>query len=231
MQKTIVIVEDEPAIRENYADYLRKEGYRVRSYGGRDEALKGIQGNIPDMALLDIRLGSDMDGGFEICRALRASSATIPILFLTARDNDMDRISGLRLGADDYLSKDISLAHLNARISALFRRIEAYTAPPVQEQIMHRGALALDMQRYTARWRDTPIDLTLTEFWMTHCLALHPGHVKNREQLMNEANTVVDETTITSHIKRIRSKFIRADDAFDSIETVYGIGYRWLDNR
>lgn len=231
MQKTIVIVEDEPAIRENYADYLRKEGYRVRSYAGREEALKGIADNIPDMALLDIRLGSDMDGGFEVCRALRASSATIPILFLTARDNDMDRISGLRLGADDYLSKDISLAHLNARISALFRRIEAYMAPPAQEQVIRRGALALDMQRYTASWKEIPVELTLTEFWMTHCLALHPGHVKNREQLMNEANTVVDETTITSHIKRMRNKFTRADSEFNSIETVYGIGYRWLDRR
>jgi two-component system OmpR family response regulator len=229
MQRTIAIVEDEPALRENYADFLTREGYQVRTYSDRAQALTGIRAQMPDIALLDIRLESDLDGGFEICRELRSLSATIPIIFLTARDNDMDRISGLRLGADDYLSKDISLVHLTARITALFNRIEAYSKAPQQEQIIHRGPLQLDLHRYVAWWKEHRVDLTLTEFWMVHSLALHVGHVKNRDQLMDEANTVVDEATITSHIKRIRNKFKRMDSEFDHIETVYGLGYRWIE--
>jgi two-component system OmpR family response regulator len=230
MSKTIAIVEDEPAIRQNYADAIGKQGYQIQQYASRDEALKAFDRQLPDLALLDIGLGDEVDGGFELCRTLRAMSPTLPIIFLTARDSDLDAISGLRLGADDYLTKDISLPNLCARISAFFRRVEAVQNSATVEDIVERGDLSLDMNRFVAYWRDTPVDLTLTEFWIVHTLAKRPGHVKNREQLMEDARIVVDDATITSHIKRVRNKFLKIDSDFDRIDTVYGMGYRWLDH-
>ncbi len=229
MPQHIAIVEDEPAIRDNYADALRRQGYKVVLYGTRDEALQAFNSRLPDLALLDIGLEEDAEGGFEICRLLRAKSDTVPIIFLTARDSDLDIISGLRLGADDYLTKDISLPNLCARIAAFFRRLDALTASPKQEDIMERGSLRLDMNRFQVSWQEQQVDLTLTEFWIVHALARHPGHVKNREQLMEDARIVVDDATITSHIKRIRNKFLKHDTNFNCIETVYGMGYRWLE--
>jgi len=229
MPQHIAIVEDEPAIRENYADALRQQGYKVALYGTRDEALQAFHTRLPDLALLDIGLEDDAEGGFEICRVLRAKSGTVPIIFLTARDSDLDIISGLRLGADDYLTKDISLPNLCARIAAFFRRLDAFAASPSQEEIIERGPLRLDMNRFTVYWHDNLVDLTLTELWIVHTLARHPGHVKNREQLMEDARIVVDDATITSHVKRIRNKFLNYDADFNCIETVYGMGYRWLE--
>lgn len=229
MPQHIAIVEDEPVIRENYADALRRQGYKVALYSTRDEALQAFSSRLPDLALLDIGLEDDAEGGFEICRLLRAKSDTVPIIFLTARDSDLDIISGLRLGADDYLTKDISLPNLCARIAAFFRRLDAITTSPKQEDIIERGPLRLDMNRFRVYWHDQRVDLTLTEFWIIHTLARHPGHVKNREQLMEDARIVVDDATITSHIKRIRNKFLKHDANFNCIETVYGMGYRWLE--
>jgi two-component system OmpR family response regulator len=230
MAKRIAIVEDEPAIRNNYADALRKQGFEVEPYGNRPEAMKGFQRHLPDLALLDIGLEDEVDGGFEICRELRRMSPTLPIVFLTARDSDLDTISGLRLGADDYLTKDISIPNLCARITALFRRIDAFSSPPENEHIIERGPLVMDMNRFSVKWRDHAVDLTLTEFWMIHTLALRPGHVKNREQLMQDAKIVVDDATITSHIKRIRNKFLAVDKSFNCVDTVYGMGYRWVED-
>lgn len=229
MSKTIAIVEDEPALRENYAAALRKQGYHTLTYATRAEALDAFRRRLPDLALLDIGLASDAEGGFELCRELRALSATVPIIFLSARDSDLDIISGLRLGADDYLTKDISIPHLTARIAALFRRLDALRTPTNVEQLLERGPLTLDANRYCVRWHDQPVDLTLTEFWMVHALVLHPGHVKNREQLMRDANIVVDDATITSHVKRMRAKFVAVDGKFVCIDTVYGMGYRWVE--
>lgn len=229
MSRTIAIVEDEPAIRQNYAEAISKQGYRVEQYANREEAMGAFDRRLPDLALLDIGLGEEIDGGFELCRSLRALSPTLPIIFLTARDSDLDTISGLRLGADDYLTKDISLPNLCARISAFFRRLEAMNSNS-EEDILHRGDLRLDMNRFAAYWRDAPVDITLTEFWIIHTLARRPGHVKSREQLMHDARIVVDDATITSHIKRVRNKFLRLDPDFDRIDTVYGMGYRWLDH-
>jgi two-component system OmpR family response regulator len=229
MPHHIAIVEDEPAIRDNYADALRQQGYKVALYGTRDEALQAFNSRLPDLALLDIGLEDDAEGGFELCRVLRAKSDTVPIIFLTARDSDLDIISGLRLGADDYLTKDISLPNLCARIAAFFRRLDAIKTSPQQEDIIERRPLRLDMNRFSVHWQDQLVDLTLTEFWIVHALARHPGHVKNREQLMEDARIVVDDATITSHIKRIRNKFLKYDANFNCIETVYGMGYRWLE--
>jgi two-component system OmpR family response regulator len=225
--RRIAIVEDEPAIRENYADVLRRQGYEVHAYPSRLDAMASFKVRLPDLAIIDVGLGAEVDGGFSLCRELRARSEQLPIIFLTARDSDFDVVSGLRLGADDYLTKDISLPHLLARIAALFRRSDALAATEGAEEIIERGDLMLDLKRFVATWKAQPVELTLTEFWMVHALAKFPGHVKNRDQLMQEANVVVDDSTITSHIKRIRKKFMQPDIAFDQVETVYGMGYRW----
>jgi two-component system, OmpR family, response regulator len=227
MARRIAIVEDDPAIRANYADAFRKHGYEVSAYAGRIEAMAALATRLPDLALLDIGLGDEPDGGFALCRELRALSPTLPILFLTARDSDFDAVSGLRMGADDYLTKDVSLPHLLARVSALFRRADLLAQPAQTEDILERGKLKLDMKRFSVAWDGKAVELTLTEFWMVHALAKFPGHVKNREQLMAEAHVVVDDSTITSHIKRIRKKFTLNDPGFACIDSVYGMGYRW----
>jgi len=230
MSRRIAIVEDEAAIRENYAAAFRREGYSVDMYDARKPALEAFVARLPDLVVIDINLKDDIEGGFELCRSLRSQSADLPIIFLTARDNEFDAVSGLRLGADDYLTKDISLPHLMARVAALFRRMEALQSPESADSRMQRGDLEIDIDRMTVRWKDQPIGLTLTEFWMVHALARYPGHVKNRQQLMDAAQAVLDDNTITSHIKRIRRKFVATDTAFNAVETVYGMGYRWLDS-
>ena len=229
MSRRIAIVEDDAAIRENVADTLRRQGYDVASYSDRPQALAALKSRLPDLAIVDIGLGADVDGGFTLVRELRAMSDQLPIIFLTARDSDFDLVAGLRLGADDYLTKNISMPHLLARIAALFRRTDVMRSPPKVEETMDRGPLRLDLKRMTASWREHPVDLTLTEFWMVHALAKYPGHVKSRDSLMSDANLVIDDATITSHIKRIRKKFLAVNGAFDAIDTVYGMGYRWLE--
>jgi two-component system, OmpR family, response regulator len=181
MARRIAIVEDDPAIRENYADALRRQGYEVAAFPNRPDALKAMQVRLPDLALIDIELGNEIEGGFALCRELRALSVTLPIIFLTARDGDLDTVSGLRMGADDYLTKDISLPHLLARIAALFRRIEVMGAPPAAEDVLERGALKLNIKRMEAHWAEQSVELTLTEFWIVHALAKFPGHVKDRD--------------------------------------------------
>jgi two-component system OmpR family response regulator len=230
MSKRIAIVEDEAAIRENYADVLRSQGYQVQTYADRDSATQAFTLRLPHLVILDIGLEEEYDGGFILCQWLRTLSTTLPIIFLTARDNDFDTVSGLRIGADDYLTKDISLPHLSARISALFRRQDAMKEPQQVDHLINVGSMTIDSQRMSVMWKNQLIDLTITEFWMVYALAKHPGHVKNRTQLMQDSNIFVDDSTITSHIKRIRKKFIRIDATFDYIETVYGMGYRWNED-
>jgi len=229
MAYQIAIVEDEAAIRENYADVLRKQGYQVKCYGNRSDAQAAFEARLPDLAVIDIGLADEIDGGFALCQWLRSKSATLPIIFLSARDSDFDVVSGLRMGADDYLTKDISLPHLLARIAALFRRIEVMDSHRDEEDLLERGDLRIDSQRIDCRWKGAAVDLTLTEFWMVHALARRVGHVKSRQQLMQESRMVVDDATITSHIKRIRKKFQAVDPDFDCIDTVYGMGYRWQE--
>jgi len=227
MPHHIAIIEDETAIAANYRDALQRQGFRVSLYSDRDSATTAFARQLPDLAIIDVGLGDEIEGGFDLCRELRSRCPELPIVFLTARDSELDIISGLRLGADDYLTKDISQAQLLARIVALFRRVQALRSPVQEEHVIERGELSLNLERMTASWRQQVIDLTVTEFWIVHALAKHAGHVKNRQQLMDAANVVLDDNTITSHIKRIRRKFQSADGGFTAIETAYGVGYRW----
>lgn len=227
LKKSVAIVEDEPALQENYRQALERAGYSVAVYGTRIEAITAFAERLPQLAIIDVGLGDEIEGGFELCRELRSMAPQLPIVFLTARDSELDTISGLRLGADDYLTKDISLAHLVARVVALFRRVDALTQPDLPEDKIESGDLTVDLKRMTANWKQQPLALSVTELWMVHALARHPGHVKSRQQLMEAANVVLDDATITSHIKRIRRKFLDADSSFDCIETAYGMGYRW----
>lgn len=228
MVRSIYIVEDEPAIAENYRDFLMQHGFAVSVYGDRIQALDGFSQRLPDLAIIDVGLGEEIEGGFDLCRSLRTQAPQLPIIFLTARDSDFDIVSGLRVGADDYLTKNISQQHMLARIVALFRRIDALTNSLDQSnEQLRRGELIVDMDTLHATWQGHPLELTITELWMLHSLAKHPGHVKNRQQLMDAANVVLDDNTITSHIKRIRKKFIAIDPQFKSIQTAYGMGYRW----
>ncbi|QUJ70278.1 proteobacterial dedicated sortase system response regulator (plasmid) [Photobacterium sp. GJ3] len=225
--KQIAIVEDETAIRENYTDVLKKHGYGVQGYADRLQAQAAFDVKLPDLAIIDIGLGHEIDGGFTLCQSLRAMSPTLPIIFLTARDSDFDTVCGLRMGADDYLTKDISLPHLVARIAALFRRSELLSVPSSAETLLRRDALTIDQNKMQIFWQEQRIDLTVTEFWMVYALAKRPGHVRSRQDLMDDARVVVDDSTITSHVKRIRKKFLQHDPDFDQIHTVYGMGYRW----
>jgi len=228
MKRKIAIIEDEPAIRANYCDALTKYGYEVVDFDNRIDALAHFEITLPDLVIIDVGLGDDVEGGFEICRQLRVKSPELPMIFLTARDSELDQILGLKLGADDYLTKDITLPHMMARIVALFRRVEAMQSNVQKhEEQLTRGSLDVNVDRMNVTWKSHLIDLTVTEFWMLHALIKHPGHVKNRTQLMDAANTVLDDNTITSHIKRIRKKFAAIDSSFDSIQTAYGMGYRW----
>ena len=227
MQRHIAIVEDEAAIRHNYQEALRRYGYHVNGYADRAVAMAAFERRLPELVIIDVGLQDEPEGGFDLCRQLRGRSRSLPIIFLTARDSDLDVISGLRLGADDYLTKDISLQHLVARVVALFRRVEALSGPGSEEQLLQRGALQLSVEQMAVSWNEVPVDLTVTEFWIVHSLVRHPGYVRTRPQLMDDANVVVDDQTITSHVKRIRRKFVAIDPAFDQLETVYGAGYRW----
>jgi two-component system response regulator ChvI len=182
------------------------------------------------LAILDI-LMPRMDG-LELCRKLRAASEELPIVFLTSRDEEFDRVLGLELGADDYLCKPFSMRELVARVKVLFRRASLRRNPSPTPRELRAGPMVLDLDRYEACWDGLRVPLTVTEFRLLHALARHPGHVKTRVQLLAEAypdDTFVSDRTIDSHVKRLRRKFEAVDRRFDRVETVYGLGYRWRE--
>ena len=229
---SVAVVDDELTIRETVGFALEREGYRVTTHADGVEAWSAFEQELPDLVVLDI-LMPRMDG-LELCRRLRGVSTTVPIIFLTSKDEEFDRVLGLELGADDYLCKPFSMRELMARVKVLFRRLALASVPPSDdEEILRLGPLALDVRRYTATWNGVTIPLTVTEFMMLHALARRPGHVKTRQQLMDEGyphDTFVSDRTIDSHIKRIRKKFCAVDPAFDAIDTVYGLGYRYAEH-
>ena len=225
MTYRIALVEDDEMLRANYTQALKREGYMVSAYAGRQEALDAFALQLPDLAILDIMLQDEMEGGFEICRELRQLSPTIPIIFLTARDSDLDKVSGLRLGAWDYLTKNTTtLDFLPVRISALFKMLEALRgATGSSEHVITAGKLRIEEERKQVYWDNRLLNLTLTEFWLLFSL------VKSHEQLMESANVVVTNNAIAAHIRRIREKFRDIDPTFDAIRAEYGMGYRWLE--
>jgi two-component system response regulator ChvI len=230
---TIAVVDDEMGVRDSVGKALRREGYQVVTYADGLDAWESFEHHLPDLAVLDI-LMPRLDG-LELCRRLRTASATLPIIFLTSKDEEFDRVLGLELGADDYLCKPFSMRELTARVKVLFRRLALIRAGTVtvEEDIITLGDLSMDLQRYLARWKDQPIQLTVTEFLILRALARHPGHVKSRQQLMEEGyphDTFVSDRTIDSHIKRLRKKFNAIDPDFDGVETVYGLGYRYRES-
>jgi len=226
----IAVVDDEQTIRETVGFALRREGHDVQLFADGLEAWTAFQQERPSLVILDI-LMPRMDG-LELCRKVRSVSETIPIIFLTSRDEELDRILGLELGADDYLCKPFSMRELSARVKVLLRRQALLNQPAEHrsESVLEAGKLALDLQRYTVRWNGREVGLTVTEFLMLRALVRHPGHVKTRKQLTTEGyphDTFVSERTIDSHIKRLRRKLEETDPSFDRIETVYGLGYRY----
>jgi two-component system response regulator ChvI len=228
----VAVVDDEKNIRETLAFALKREGYRVNTYADGAEAWEAFRQQLPGLAVLDILLPR-MDG-HELCRRLRARSEALPIIFLTSKDEELDRVLGLELGADDYLCKPFSVRELVARVKVLFRRATLSSDPSrrEEEKILRSGHLELDGLRYRASWRGKPVALTVTEFLLLQALVRHPGHVKTRQQLMEEAypkDLYVAERTIDSHVKRLRRKFEESDPAFSGIDTVHGLGYRWQE--
>jgi DNA-binding response OmpR family regulator len=228
---TVAIVEDEQNIRDNVAFALKREGYSVETFADGQHAWQSFQATLPDLIVLDIIMPR-MDG-LELCRRVRGISETVPIVFLTSRDDEFDRVLGLELGADDYLCKPFSMRELIARIKVLFRRLALARDPGADDdELLEVGRMTLDLRRYTARWDGRLIGLTVTEFMILRALVRHPGFVKTRQQLMEEGyphDTFVSDRTIDSHIKRLRKKFVAVDEGFDRIDTVYGLGYRYSE--
>jgi DNA-binding response OmpR family regulator len=229
---TVAVVDDEDNIRETLAFALRRDGYPVELYAHGLEAWTSFQRKLPGLVILDI-LMPEMDG-LELCRRIRSLSESVPIIFLTSRDDEIDRVLGLEIGADDYLCKPFSMRELLARVKVLFRRaaLDQNTTRPNDNAPLRLGDLELDLQRYTMRWKGAPVSLTVTEFMMLHALVRHPGHVKTRKQLHQDGyphDAYVSDRTIDSHIKRLRRKFEEVDPEFERIETVYGLGYRYKE--
>jgi two-component system, OmpR family, response regulator ChvI len=237
--KTIALVDDDRNILVSVAMALEAEGFAVKTFNDGVEALKGLTATPPDLAVLDIKMPR-MDG-MELLNRLRKQSQ-LPIIFLTSKDDEVDEVLGLRLGADDYITKPFSQRLLIERIRALLRRREladqaasgksAPANPAPGEQPITRGELVLDPARHVCAWKGTELSLTVTEFLLLQALAQRPGLVKSRDNLMDAAygdNIYVDDRTIDSHIKRLRKKFRVVDGEFAQIETLYGLGYRYRE--
>ena len=231
MSRKVAIVEDDYDQRENFADALKGSGYEVSTYANRREALAGMRSNMPDLAILDIMLENEMDGGFDLCRDLRSMSPTLPIIFLTARDSDIDRVSGLRLDAWDYLTKPLNMQFLSVRINSLFRIVDSLGQSRANGDDEHRlkiGDLEINEDSMSISWQGQELSLTLTEFWLIESMARHPDHVKTYENMMQiTKQSYVERNTINGYIRRIRNKFKEIDPAFKHIQTVFGVGYKW----
>jgi len=227
----IALVDDDQNILASVSITLEAEGYDVVTYTDGAEALRGLTAEPVDLAVLDIKMPR-MDG-MELLQRLRAKSS-LPIIFLTSKDDEVDELMGLRMGADDYIKKPFSQRLLIERIRAILRRGEARHegTQDLSDKALIRGELVIDPERHLCTWKGGPVNLTVTEFLLLQSLAQRPGHVKSRDQLIDAAygeNIYVDDRTIDSHIKRLRKKFREVDQDFSDIETLYGVGYRYKD--
>ncbi|GJL85618.1 MAG: DNA-binding response regulator [Micavibrio sp.] len=230
MVSRIALVDDDRNILTSVSMALEAEGYEVETYNDGETGLAGLNANMPDLVVLDIKMPR-MDG-LEVLSKLREKSS-VPVIFLTSKDDEIDEVVGLRMGADDYITKPFSQRLLIERIKTLLRRgsLQAPEKSQSEEQII-RGSLTLDDSRHLCTWKGEPLNMTVTEYLLLKVLALHPGHVKKRDQLINMAygeNIHVDDRTIDSHIKRVRKKFKNVDSDFNQIETLYGVGYRYKE--
>lgn len=233
MTHNIALIDDDRNILTSVSMALETEGFGVKTFSDGEEGLKGVVANPPDLLVLDIKMPR-MDG-MEVLSKLREQSS-IPVIFLTSKDDEVDEVIGLRMGADDYITKPFSQRLLIERIRALLRRQDLLKqkeeGPKVAVESVVRGNLELDDARHLCTWKGKPVNLTVTEYLLVKALAQRPGHVKNRDQLIDMAygeNIYVDDRTIDSHIKRVRKKFRQVDDDFNHIETLYGIGYRYKE--
>ena len=232
MSHNIALVDDDRNIITSVSMALEAEGFSVKTYNDGEEGLSGITSNPPDLVVLDIKMPR-MDG-MEVLGKLRESSS-LPVIFLTSKDDEVDEVIGLRMGADDYITKPFSQRLLIERIRALLRRQQLEAEPATETEsgeTFQLGALTIDDARHLCAWNNEPVNLTVTEFLLVKALATRPGHVKNRDQLIDLAygeNIYVDDRTIDSHIKRVRKKFRKIDPDFNQIETLYGIGYRYKE--
>ena len=230
---TIALVDDDRNILTSVSIALEAEGYRIMTYTDGASALDGFKTSPPDLAILDIKMPR-MDG-METLRRLRQKS-DIPVIFLTSKDEEIDELFGLKMGADDFIRKPFSQRLLVERVKAVLRRAAPKDASAPKDadssKVLERGQLRMDPERHTCTWKGAPVSLTVTEFLILQSLAARPGHVKSRDQLMDAAygeNVYVDDRTIDSHIKRLRKKFRDVDDSFQQIETLYGVGYRYRE--
>ena len=228
----IALVDDDRNILTSVSMTLEAEGFEVETYNDGQSALAAFSNRMPDMAVLDIKMPR-MDG-MDLLQRLRQKTSNLPVIFLTSKDDEIDEVLGLRMGADDYVKKPFSQRLLVERIRALLRRQEAIasdgTDAPEESAIMERGELTMDPLRHAVTWKGKDVSLTVTEFLLLQALAQRPGFVKSRDQLMDVAyddQVYVDDRTIDSHIKRLRKKMRSADPEFSAIETLYGIGYRY----
>ncbi len=232
MAQTIALVDDDRNILASVSMTLEAEGFAVRTYTDGAEALKALTAQPVDLAILDIKMPR-MDG-MELLERLRRSTQ-LPVIFLTSKDDEVDEIMGLRMGADDYIKKPFSQRLLIERIRTLLRREAAGKedgVPQAGGESIVRGELVMDPLRHACSWKGGPVQLTVTEFLLLKALATRPGHVKSRDQLMDAAygeHIYVDDRTIDSHVKRLRKKFKAADSEFAMIETLYGVGYRYRE--
>ena len=228
MTDTIALVDDDQNIRTSVSIALEGEGWRVRSFGDGVEALRGLSTQPADLVVLDIKMPR-MDGMEALTRLRRTSD--VPVIFLTSKDDEVDEVLGLKMGADDYITKPFSMRLLIERIRAVLRRRDVAAGGADEDRkVIQRGDLTLDPNRHRCDWKEQEVKLTVTEFLILESLAQRPGHVKTRDQLMDAAyddNIYVDDRTIDSHIKRIRKKFKVVDENFSSIDTLYGVGYRF----
>jgi two-component system response regulator ChvI len=237
--QTIALVDDDRNILTSVSIALEAEGYKVETYTDGASALDGLLARPPHLAIFDIKMPR-MDG-MELLRRLRQKS-DLPVIFLTSKDEEIDELFGLKMGADDFITKPFSQRLLVERVKAILRRaanrdaMQQGTAKPgapvPQARSLERGQLVMDQERHTCTWKGEPVTLTVTEFLILHSLAQRPGVVKSRDALMDAAydeQVYVDDRTIDSHIKRLRKKFKMVDDDFDMIETLYGVGYRFRE--
>jgi len=232
MPRRIALVEDEKDQRENCADALRQYGYRVDAYETRADAISGFERGLPDLTILDIILGDEVNGGFDLCRELLARAPDHPVIFLTTRVDEISQVSGLTLGAWDYLSKPVSLRVLAEKVATLLRLAERRDVAVLDpaDVVVKLGALELDESRMQVTWSGTPVALTLTEFRILAALVRRPGRVVTYEELMDAAEQgVVTRNTVNTHILHLRRKLKAIDLDFACIANEYALGYRWSE--